>query len=105
MTGTTLILSIASGGVTLDRLLVLIRDWPAKRRYGQIMNERAEIENDLLRECVTRYHALGELPKELEPVIADFADTSIVRGRTRGPRRNGNGGRSLPRATRRSDTR
>ena len=41
---------LVSGGVTLDRLLVLIRDWPARRRYLEIMNERAEIENDRLRE-------------------------------------------------------
>jgi hypothetical protein len=33
--------------VTVDRLLVLIRDW--RRAHAKIMNERAEIENDRLR--------------------------------------------------------
>jgi hypothetical protein len=46
----TLVYYLASGGVALRGLLVLIRDWPARRRFLEIMNERAEIENDQLRE-------------------------------------------------------
>ena len=69
---------VRGSGATLFGLLVFVRDWKSKRRSAELSNEREEIRNELLRHQVARYVATNHVPKELEPIIAEFADVSVL---------------------------
>jgi hypothetical protein len=47
-------MSLLLGGGGVLALLRFIRDWPAKRRRDRLLNDREQLKNDLLRECVAK---------------------------------------------------